>query len=53
MGFLIRMAFWFSLVLLALPLDPAGTNGESVSSGRAFSCEGLRVAPRVSRICER
>ena len=24
MGFLIRMAFWFSLVLLVLPLEPQG-----------------------------
>ena len=52
MGFLIRMAFWFSLVLLALPLDPAGTNGASVSPIQAFFA-AREAVDDVSGICER
>ena len=52
MGFLIKMAFWFSLVLLALPLDPAGTNGASVSPIQAFFAARAAVDD-VSGICER
>ena len=52
MGFLIRMAFWFSLVLLALPLDPAGTNGESVSPIQAFFA-AREAVDDVSGICQR
>lgn len=52
MGFLIRMAFWFSLVLLALPLDPAGTHGDSVSPIQAFFA-AREAVDDVSGICER
>jgi hypothetical protein len=52
MGFLIRMAFWFSLVLLALPLDPAGNDGQSVSPIQAFFAAREAVGD-VSGICER
>ena len=52
MGFLIRMAFWFSLVLLALPMDPAGTNGASVSPIQAFFAARAAVDD-MSGICER
>lgn len=52
MGFLIKMAFWFSLVLLALPLDPAGTNGASVSPIQAFFAARAAVDD-LSGICER
>ena len=52
MGFLIKMAFWFSLVLLALPLDPAGTNGASVSPIQAFFA-AREAVDDVSGICER
>ncbi len=52
MGFLIKMAFWFSLVLLALPLDPAGTNGASVSPIQAFFAARAAVDD-MSGICER
>ena len=52
MGFLIRMAFWFSLVLLALPLDPAGTNGASVSPIQAFFA-AREAVDDVSGICDR
>jgi hypothetical protein len=52
MFFLIRMAFWFSLVLLALPLDPAGTNGASVSPIQAFFA-AQQAVDDVSGICER
>ncbi len=55
MGFLIRMAFWFSLVLLALPLD-AGGNG--VNPIQAFfaareAVEDLRgICERKPDVCE-
>jgi hypothetical protein len=52
MFFLIRMAFWFSLVLLALPLDPAGTNGANVSPVQAFFA-AQQAVDDVSGICER
>ena len=52
MFFLIRMAFWFSLVLLALPLDPAGTSGASVSPIQAFFA-AQQAVDDVSGICER
>jgi hypothetical protein len=54
MGFLIRMAFWFSLVLLVLPLD-IGTDeqtGESVSPLQAFFAAREAVVD-VAAICER
>lgn len=51
MGFLIRMAFWFSLVLLALPLD-TGTNGQSISPIQAFFA-AREAVDDVSGICER
>jgi len=51
MSFLIRMAFWFSLVLLVLPLD-TGTNGDSVSPIQAFFA-AREAVDDVSGICER
>ena len=52
MGFLIRMAFWFSLVLLVLPLDVSTTTGESVSPIEAFLAARQAVGD-VAGICER
>lgn len=52
MGFLIRMAFWFSLVLLVLPLDTSDTTGESVSPIQAFFA-AREAVDDVSGICER
>ncbi len=52
MGFLIRMAFWFSLVLLALPLDPAGHDGAGVSPIQAFFA-AKQAVDDVAGICER
>jgi hypothetical protein len=54
MGFLIRMAFWFSLVLLVLPLDTGTTTGagESVSPVQAFFAAREAVGD-VAGICER
>jgi Family of unknown function (DUF5330) len=54
MGFLVRMAFWFSLVLLVLPLDPGGTaNGvTNVSPIQAFLAAREAVGD-VTGICER
>lgn len=51
MGFLIRMAFWFSLVLLVLPLD-TGSNGNSVSPIQAFFA-AREAVDDVSGICDR
>ena len=52
MGFLIRMAFWFSLVLLALPLDPAGEGSPGVNPGQAFFA-AREAVDDLSGICER
>src|SRR5690606_11014480 len=53
MGFLIRMAFWFSLVLLALPLGPAGEDGApGVNPIQAFFAAKAAVDD-VAGICER
>lgn len=54
MSFLIRMAFWFSLVLLVLPLDPATGNdtADSVSPIQAFFAAREAVGDVVG-ICER
>lgn len=52
MGFLIRTAFWFSLVLLLLPLG-TGPNGEnSVSPLRAILAAREAVGD-IAAICER
>lgn len=51
MFFLFRMAFWFSLVLLALPLD-TGTNGQGISPIQAFFA-AREAVDDVSGICER
>ncbi len=51
MGFLIRMAFWFSLVLLALPLDPVG-GASGVSPIQAIFAARAAVDD-ISGICER
>lgn len=54
MGFLVRMAFWFSLVLLVLPLD----TGESTSDAPTVGAIQAFLAAReaigdVTGICER
>lgn len=52
MGFLIRGAFWFSLVLLALPLG--GGNDETPSVGALQALIAAREAVGdVAGICER
>ena len=51
MGFLIRMGFWFSLVLLVLPLEPEG-DAESVSPVQAFFAAREAFADVVG-LCER
>lgn len=50
MGFLIRMAFWFSLVLLVLPLGTDGTTG--VNPIQAFFAAKEAVED-MSGICDR
>ncbi|QPC94040.1 DUF5330 domain-containing protein [Mesorhizobium sp. INR15] len=54
MGFLIRMAFWFSLVLLALPLSvgPDESGRESVSPLQALFAAREAVGD-IAGICER
>jgi hypothetical protein len=54
MFFLIRMAFWFSLVLLVLPLDPAteGGRADTVSPVQAFFA-AREAVDDVAGICER
>ena len=54
MSFLIRMAFWFSLVLLVLPLDPATGNGTADPVGPVQAFFAARAAvDDVAGICER
>ncbi len=54
MGFLIRMAFWFSLVLLVLPLDPEGADGATTSVSPFEALFAAREAVGdVAGICER
>ena len=52
-GFLIRMTFWFSLVLLLLPLDTGADGGEpAVNPIRAFLAAGEAVSD-LAGMCER
>lgn len=50
MGFLIKMAFWFSVVLLLLPLDSDG--GPGINPLQAFFAAKEAVGD-VAGICER
>lgn len=52
MGFLIRSAFWLSLVLLAIPFGGADRNGEAVGPIQALSAARVAIGD-VSGICER
>jgi hypothetical protein len=53
MGFLVRAAFWFSLVLLVLPFGSTGEDGsEAVSPFQAFFAAREAVSD-VTGICER
>lgn len=54
MGFLIRLGFWFSLVLLVLPLGTVGNgeDGQSVGPLQAFFAARDAVGD-VAGICER
>ena len=54
MMFLIRMAFWFSLVLLVLPLDAATEKGQadSISPVQAFFA-AREAVDDVAGICQR
>ncbi|MBA3446727.1 MAG: DUF5330 domain-containing protein [Pseudaminobacter sp.] len=54
MGFLVRMAFWFSLVLLVLPLDTGEQSGDAPSVGAIQAFLAAREAlGDVTGICER
>lgn len=52
MGFLIRTAFWFSLVLLMLPFDTGTDNGSSVSPVEALFAAREAVGD-IAGMCER
>lgn len=54
MGFLLRMTFWFSLVLLALPLD-TGKRGEGEQPVGPFQAlmAAREAVTDVAGICER
>lgn len=52
MGFLIRTAFWFSLVLLALPLNTGSDGAPSVGAVQAFMAAREAIGD-ISAICER
>ncbi len=54
MGFLVRMAFWFSLVLLVLPLDTGNSSTDTPSVGAIQAFVAAREAVGdVTGICER
>jgi hypothetical protein len=54
MFFLIRMAFWFSLVLLALPFDKAPDASDEPSVGPIQALVAAREAVGdISGLCER
>jgi len=52
MGFLIRIAFWFSLVLLALPFGPGESGQDSVGALQALVA-AREAAGDLAGICER
>jgi Family of unknown function (DUF5330) len=52
MGFLIRAAFWFSLVLLIMPFGGSDKDGETASPFQAFFAAREAVSD-VTGICER
>ena len=52
MGFLIRTAFWFSLVLLALPFGPRDNGKESVGALQALAA-AREAAGDLAGMCER
>ncbi|MBN9244198.1 MAG: DUF5330 domain-containing protein [Mesorhizobium sp.] len=54
MGFLIKAAFWFSLVLLALPLGTSGNGTDQPSVGPLEALAAAREAVGdIAGICER
>ncbi len=54
MGFLIRTIFWFSLVLLVLPLSPQDADGSSEAVGAFEAINAAREAVGdLSGMCER
>ncbi|HEY4191539.1 MAG TPA: DUF5330 domain-containing protein [Mesorhizobium sp.] len=54
MFFLMRMAFWFSLVLLALPFDTSSDNAGQPSVGAIQALVAARQAVGdISGLCER
>lgn len=52
MGFLLRMAFWFSLVLLVLPFNFAGDDKDAVNPIQAFSAAS-RAVTDIAALCQR
>ncbi|TIW99031.1 DUF5330 domain-containing protein [Mesorhizobium sp.] len=53
MGFLIRMAFWFSLVLLALPLNVGSDEaGQALFAAREAVGDIAGICERKPDVCE-
>lgn len=52
-GFLIRMTFWFSLVLLLLPLSTGAQNGESPVGPLQALLAAREAVTDIAGICER
>lgn len=53
MGFLIRMAFWFALVLLVLPLGTGGEDGASAVNPIQAFFAAKEAVEDMTGICER
>ncbi|MBL8584879.1 MAG: DUF5330 domain-containing protein [Rhizobiaceae bacterium] len=53
MGFLIRMTFWFSLVLLLLPLNTGAQNGEAPVAPLQALLAARAAVSDIAGICER
>lgn len=57
MMFLIRMAFWFSLVLLLMPLDPAGSSSgvsplQALFAAQEAISDAAGICERKPDVCE-
>lgn len=53
MGFLIKTAFWFSLVLLLLPISPEGTDPEATVDPLEAVFAARAAISDVSSMCDR
>lgn len=57
-GFLLRSAFWLSLVLIAIPFGGTTEDGrvigpfEALSSARAAAADAMGICERQPRVCD-